>query len=69
MPNELDFMKEAINCDKCREIFKNDPNVKVPLVYHNLTKDRVLTMSYEEGISVSNVKEMYAKGIDLRKLS
>jgi aarF domain-containing kinase len=43
--------------------------VYVPKVYHDLTRERVLTMSFEEGIPVSHVKEMHAQGIDLKRLS
>ena len=34
LPLELDFREEAKNADKCREIFKNNPNVYVPKIYH-----------------------------------
>lgn len=69
LPNELDFRKEAANADKCRGIFKNDPSIHVPKIYHEYTKERVLVMSYEKGIPVSHVKEMHSQGIDLKKLA
>lgn len=69
LPNELDFQKEAKNAERCRELFKHNPSVYVPRVYHEYTKERVLTMSFENGIPVSHVKEMHQKGIDLKKLS
>ena len=66
----MDFNKEASNAEKCKAIFKDkDPRVYVPTVYREFTRERVLTMSFEEGIPVSHVKEMHAAGIDLRKLS
>ena len=39
----------------------------VPSVYREFTTERVLTMSFENGISATNVKEMYAQGIDLKR--
>ena len=61
LPLELDFTKEADNADRCREMFRvQDPRVKVPKVYRELTRQRVLTMSFEEGIPVSHVKELHA---------
>jgi aarF domain-containing kinase len=70
LPQELDFNKEAANAEKCKAIFKDhDPRVYVPKVYREFTRERVLTMSFEEGIPVSHVKEMHAKGINLKKLS
>ncbi len=64
-------MKEASNADKCRKLFadKKDTRVYIPKVYHEFTKERVLTMSFEEGIPVSHVREMHDKGINLKKLS
>lgn len=38
LPLELDFTKEAQNAEKCREIFKDNPNVYVPRIYHELTR-------------------------------
>jgi predicted unusual protein kinase regulating ubiquinone biosynthesis (AarF/ABC1/UbiB family) len=70
LPQELDFRKEAQNAEKCKELFKNvDKHVYVPKVYKELTGERVLTMSFEDGIPVSHVKEMHAQGINLKKLS
>lgn len=69
LPQELDFRKEAANAEKCRAIFKGKSNVHIPIIYHDLTKERVLVMSFEEGIPVTHVKEMYNQGINLKKLS
>jgi len=41
----------------------------VPSIYEKYTTKRVLTMSYETGISVAKVKEMHSKGIDLKHLA
>lgn len=55
LPLELDFRKEARNCIRCKEMFKNNKRVKVPDVYEEYTTERVLTMSFETGISVAHV--------------
>ena len=67
LQNELDFKKEATNCERCYKIFKDNKNVAVPTVYRDYTAERVLTMSFEEGIPASSVKEMHSQGIDLKK--
>lgn len=67
MPNELNFEKEANNCERCGAIFKDNKNIAVPSVYRKYTTERVLTMSFERGIPATNVKEMHASGIDLKK--
>jgi predicted unusual protein kinase regulating ubiquinone biosynthesis (AarF/ABC1/UbiB family) len=55
LPNELDFVKEANNAKRCKNIFKDNKNVAVPTVYDDWTTERVLTMSFEKGISATNV--------------
>ena len=60
LPQELNFVKEANNADRCRIIFEKNPNVAVPSIYREFTTERVLTMSFEKGISATNVKEMYS---------
>jgi aarF domain-containing kinase len=69
LPRELDFGIEAQNAERCRKIFKNDKRIKVPDIYANYTRDRVLVMSYEQGIPVTHVKKMLAEGINLKELS
>lgn len=39
----------------------------VPKVYRKYTSERVLTMSFEKGISVTSVQEMHRQGMDLKK--
>ena len=56
---ELDFNKEAKNCKRCGDMFKDNPNVAVPKVFDDLTSERVLTMSFEKGIPATNVREMH----------
>ena len=58
LPRELDFQIEATNADRCRQIFKGNKQVKVPDVYHEFTRPRVLVMSCEEGVPVTHVKQM-----------
>jgi len=48
-------------------MFAGHPNVAVPKVYIDFTTERVLTMSFEKGISATNVKEMHAQGLDLKR--
>lgn len=60
LPKELDFKREASNCEKCHEIFKDNKHVAVPNVYREYTTERVLTMSFETGIPATSVKEMHA---------
>ncbi len=37
IPLELDFIKEGKNADRCRKIFENEEQIKVPEVYWQYT--------------------------------
>ena len=43
--------------------------MKVPDIYAEYTRDRVLVMSFEQGTPVTHVKKMKELGIDLKELS
>ena len=63
----MNFELEAENCKRCGEIFKGNANVAVPKVYSDFTSERVLTMSFEAGTSVTQVQDLHKQGIDLRR--
>ena len=67
LPPELNFRKEAENCERCAEIFKDNPSIVVPSIYHDYTTERVLTMSYEEGVSMTQLDEENTFGIDYQR--
>ncbi len=69
LPLELDFKIEAQNAERCRAIFKGNSRVKVPDIYKEYTRGRLLVMSYELGTPVTHVKKIKEQGIDLKELS
>ena len=52
---ETDYLNEARNIDFFRDALKPLDYVRVPCVYKNLTSDRVLTMSFVEGVPLSQL--------------
>ena len=58
LPHELNFLEEAENAYTCRKKKKNDPRVCVPKIYHDFSTERLLVMSYEEGIPVTKLKRI-----------
>ncbi|KAE9586483.1 putative cadmium-transporting ATPase [Lupinus albus] len=62
---ELDYTLEARNLEDFLENFKNDPTVKIPLVYRQLSGPRVLVMEWIDGIRCTNPKAIKEAGIDL----
>lgn len=53
--NELDYRKEATNCEIFSEFFKNDPNVYGPKVYWEYSAESVLTLEYVDGFSLGDI--------------
>ena len=48
-----------------RDMFaKHHPNIKVPKIYRDLSTERVLTMSFEEGIPLTNFAEVKKLGLE-----
>jgi ubiquinone biosynthesis protein len=66
---ELDFMLEASNLERMREIFQGDRSVYIPRVYWELTSQRVLVLEQVEGIPVDEVDRLTAVGLDRRQIA
>ncbi|WJX09933.1 Protein ACTIVITY OF BC1 COMPLEX KINASE 1, chloroplastic [Trifolium repens] len=62
---ELDYTLEARNIEDFLENFKNDPTVKIPLVYKEFCGPRVLVMEWIDGIRCTNPQAIKEGGIDL----
>lgn len=66
---ELDFGREARNLRQFAHNFRDDPGIRFPAVYPELSARRVLTMDYLCGISVSDTDALNAEGYDLSDLA
>ncbi len=61
---ETNFIIEANNIRRFQENFSNDPNIKIPAVYSNISGKRVLVMEMLEGIPLSHKNALDQEGID-----
>lgn len=61
---ELDFRREVQSGERIAELFQDDPAVRVPRVYHELSAGRVITMEFVGGIKPTDKKALEAAGID-----
>lgn len=66
---ELDFTLEASYMEKFKDALKDDPRVKIPKVYWEMTGKRILTMEGITGIKVDNVERLRAEGINTRNVA
>ncbi|XP_059460761.1 protein ACTIVITY OF BC1 COMPLEX KINASE 1, chloroplastic isoform X2 [Corylus avellana] len=62
---ELDYTLEARNIEDFLENFKDDPTVKIPRVYKQLSGSRVLVMEWIDGIRCTNPQAIKEGGIDV----
>ncbi|KAI3948523.1 hypothetical protein MKW98_019273 [Papaver atlanticum] len=62
---ELDYTLEARNIEDFLENFKDDPTVKIPEVYKQLSGSRVLVMEWIDGIRCTNPKAIKEAGLDV----
>ncbi|ELS02183.1 putative unusual protein kinase [Xenococcus sp. PCC 7305] len=61
---EIDYVNEAKNADKFAENFKDDPEVKVPLIYHEYSRGAVLTLEWINGFKLTDLDAVRAAGLD-----
>ena len=61
---ELDFRIEAANTKFFRDVILTEGTVTCPRVIDELTTERIFTMTYVDGCSVSKKDELPANGID-----
>jgi len=67
--NELDLEREAANASQLRRNFINEERYFVPEINWALTRRNVLAMERVSGISVRDIDELKAAGIDLKWLA
>jgi len=66
---ELDYRVEAHHIDRFRHNFRDDPLIKIPLVFWPYTTRRILVMEYVEGSKLSDLATPEALGIDTYALA
>lgn len=53
---EIDYLAEARNADRFNDLYGNLPNVNVPRIYWRYTNRRVLTMTWMEGVRLTDTQ-------------
>jgi predicted unusual protein kinase regulating ubiquinone biosynthesis (AarF/ABC1/UbiB family) len=60
---EIDYVTEAANAKRFKEMFKDDPTIYIPGVYDDYTTKRVLVLEWIDGIKVNDYARLEAEGI------
>ena len=66
---ELNFLAEARSMEQLRENVADDDRVYLPRVYWSLTRRRVLTMGWVEGMRFDDIDALEAAGVERRELA
>ena len=61
---EIDFVREAANCKRFKEMFKDDQTIYIPDVYEEYTTRRLLVLEWIDGIKINDYAALEAAGID-----
>ena len=60
---EIDYITEAANAKRFKEMFKDDSNIYIPRVYDDYTSRRVLALEWVDGIKINDYAALEAAGI------
>ncbi|HLD45266.1 MAG TPA: AarF/UbiB family protein [bacterium] len=66
---ELDYINEAQNIETIANNFKNADHILFPKVYHDLSSQKVLTLSFIEGTKITNLQEGVKISWDRKKIA
>src|SRR5712692_9302862 len=61
---EIDYITEAANARRFKEMFKDDPTIYIPRAYEEYTSRRVLVLEWINGIKINDYTALEAEGID-----
>ncbi len=65
---EMDYLNEAKNAEKFKELHKANKKISVPKIYKDVTSRRVLTMEWIDGVKLTNIEKVKDIGIDPQKM-
>ncbi|MBT8495490.1 MAG: AarF/ABC1/UbiB kinase family protein [Deltaproteobacteria bacterium] len=64
LSRETDLVHEARCLERMAKNFEDDPDILFPEVHHELSSDRVLTMSFMDGVKISKHEQLEEMGLD-----
>jgi predicted unusual protein kinase regulating ubiquinone biosynthesis (AarF/ABC1/UbiB family) len=60
---EIDYVTEAANATRFREMFKDDPSIYIPRVYEDYTTRHLLVLEWIDGIKINDYASIEAAGV------
>lgn len=65
---EVDYLNEGRNAETFATNFRDDPTVKVPMIYWRYSSHQVLTLEWIDGIKLNDLEGIRAANLDLDRL-
>jgi predicted unusual protein kinase regulating ubiquinone biosynthesis (AarF/ABC1/UbiB family) len=65
---EIDYINEGRNAEKFANNFRDDPTVKVPVIYWRYSNVHVLTLEWINGYKLNDINSIRAAGLDPDKV-
>ena len=69
LSKELDFTIEAFSVDRFATMFKDNPNIHVPQIFHEYSTSSVMCMEFIDGAKSTDITKIEALGCDTKKLA
>lgn len=66
---ELDYLAEAQNAERFQQMFAADPQVRIPVVHHDRSSRRVLTLEDVYQIKITDYAAIQRAGVDRREVA
>jgi ubiquinone biosynthesis protein len=61
---ELDFTRDARNCERMARNFRDVPGIRFPKIYWEFSSPRIMVMEFVEGVRIDNPEAITELGID-----
>ena len=69
LSREIDFSIELTNIQRFARQFEGNTDIHVPLVYPQLSSERILVLEYVDGIKASDLESLRKEGRDLKLIA
>ena len=66
---EIDYIREAANARRFKEMFKDDPVIYIPRVYDEYVSRRLLVLEWIDGIKINDYASLDAAGINRQEVA
>ena len=67
--HEINFNIEARHAERIKEEMQDNPNIKIPDIYEDLTSHRVMVMEFIDGVNIDDVEGLKKQRLNKKKIA